>query len=122
MSERISWGILGTGNIARQFAVGMASARRGTLLAVASRSAESATSFAEKFKVPSPYGSYDAMLRDPKVEAVYLSLPNSMHHEWTIKCLRAGKHVLCEKPFARDAAESEEMFDVAKQEGRVLME
>jgi predicted dehydrogenase len=100
----------------------MASARRGTLAAVASRTADSAQSFASKFNISSGYASYDAMLRDPNVQAVYLSLPNSMHHEWTIKCLRAGKHVLCEKPFARDARESEEMFDVAQREGRVLME
>jgi predicted dehydrogenase len=119
---QLGWGILGTGNIARQFAGGMASAQRGSLIAVASRSADSAQSFASKFNISSGYGSYDAMLRDPNVQAVYLSLPNSMHHEWTIKCLRAGKHVLCEKPFARDASESEEMFDVAQREGRVLME
>jgi predicted dehydrogenase len=119
---QLGWGFLGTGNIARQFAGGMASAQRGSLIAVASRSADSAQSFASKFNISSGYGSYDAMLRDPNVQAVYVSLQNSMHHEWTIKCLRAGKHVLCEKPFARDASESEEMFDVAQREGRVLME
>ncbi len=118
----LQWGILGTGNIAGQFAAGIRTARRGALAAVASRSEDSARTFSQKHHIATAHSSYETILRDERVQAIYLSLPNSMHHEWTIKCLRAGKHVLCEKPFARDVAESEEMFDVAKREGRVLME
>ncbi len=68
------------------------------------------------------FGNYEDVLADASVDAVYVSLPNSMHHEWTLKALRAGKHVLCEKPFSVTAAEAQEMFDVAQREGRVVME
>ncbi len=122
MADPFRWGILGTGNIARQFAAGGAPARRGAVAAVASRAAETAEAFAQAYGVPRSYGSYDALLRDGDVDAVYVSLPNSMHHEWTIRALRAGKHVLCEKPLAASAAEAEEMFDVAARAGRVLVE
>ncbi len=71
---------------------------------------------------PRAHGSYDELLADPDVDAVYNSLPNSLHHAWTIKALRAGKHVLCEKPFAMDLRETTEMFDVARQTKRVLVE
>jgi predicted dehydrogenase len=118
----LRWGILGTGNIAGQFAHGVLDSRRGKLVAVGSRSPATAEAFAQRHRVVSAHGSYDALLADTQVDAVYLSLPNSMHHEWTIKALLAGKHVLCEKPFARTAAEAEEMFDVARRTGRVLVE
>jgi predicted dehydrogenase len=122
MSQPLRWGILGTGNIARQFAGGLSSARRSKVVAVGSRSIDSASAFASQFQIGSAHGTYDALLRDPQVEAIYLSLPNSMHHEWTIKSLRAGKHVLCEKPFASTTAQAEEMFDVAQASGKVLVE
>ena len=107
MTQTLRWGILGTGNIARQFATGVITCRRGTLTAVGSRAVESARAFANTYHIPTAAGSYDAILNDPGVDAVYISLPNSMHHEWTIKSLRAGKHVLCEKPFATNSAESQ---------------
>jgi len=122
MSDRLAWGILGTGNIARQFATGVAAARRSRLAAVASRAPETAAAFAASHKIPTAYGSYDQLLADPAITAVYNSLPNTLHHEWTIKALRAGKHVLCEKPFALSLAQAQEMFGVARQQGRVLME
>ena len=123
MSNALQWGVMGTGNIARQFAEGVrAGARRSQLAAVGSRSAESARAFADKHGIPAAHGSYEALLADARVEAIYLSLPNALHHEWTIKALRAGKHVLCEKPFATSAAQAREMFDVAQQAGRVLVE
>jgi predicted dehydrogenase len=78
--------------------------------------------FARKFLIPVAHASYDALLTDPTVDAIYNSLPNSMHHEWTIKALKAGKHVLCEKPISIDAAQAEEMYDVAERQGRVLVE
>ena len=122
MSEPLRWGILTTGNIARQFARDMAGAERGRIVAVGSRDRGRAAEFAGKFDVPRIHGSYDDLLADPEVEAVYQALPNSMHHEWTIAALSAGKHVLCEKPFAMTAAEAEEMFDVAEAKGVVLIE
>lgn len=122
MTDRLRWGILGTGNIATQFAHGVHASARGVLAAVGSRRPESARAFARINQVSTAHGSYEALLADRSVDAVYNSLPNSMHHEWTIKALRAGKHVLCEKPFAVDAAEAQEMFDAARRSGRVLLE
>ena len=122
MSNTLRWGILGTGNIARQFAGGLATATRSTLVAVGSRAADSARAFATKYGIAAAYASYEQCLNDPNVDAIYNSLPNSMHHEWTLRALRAGKHVLCEKPFAMNAQQAEEMFDVAGASGRVLAE
>lgn len=122
MATRLRFGILGTGNIARQFAEGVAGSARCDVVAVGSRSSDSAAAFGEKHRIASQYGTYEALLADPNVDAVYNSLPNSLHHEWTIKALRAGKHVLCEKPLACTAAEAEEMFDAAERAGRVLIE
>src|SRR5688572_27393598 len=95
---RIGWGIGGTGNIGRQFCTGVGGAKRGWLAAVGSRRMESAEQFAAQFGVGKAYPDYEGVLRDPRVDAVYISLPNSMHCEWTIRALEAGKHVLCEKP------------------------
>jgi D-xylose 1-dehydrogenase (NADP+, D-xylono-1,5-lactone-forming) len=123
MSKRLRWGILGTGNIARQFAADVvSSARRSELTAVGSRTSDAARAFAQTFKVPAAHAGYDALLADATVDAIYLTLPNSMHHEWTLKSLAAGKHVLCEKPFAINEAHSREMFDAAERAERVLME
>lgn len=120
--DQLRWGIMGTGNIARQFAAGLGSALRSRIVAVGSRTASAAQAFAARHQIAAAHGSYDALIEDRDVEAIYLSLPNSMHHEWTIRSLRAGKHVLCEKPFAGSASQAEEMFDVARKHGRVLVE
>ena len=122
MRAKLRWGILGTGNIAQQFAQGMASARRCELAAVGSRLLASAQAFAGANRVPRPHGSYEEVVADAGVDVVYVSLPNAMHHEWTIRALRAGKHVLCEKPIAATREEAAEMFDVARKNGRVLVE
>src|SRR4051794_39242972 len=90
MSQTLRWGILGTGNIAKQFAAGVRQSARCRSAAVASRAIDSARDFARNYEITSAYGSYDAMLADKAVDAVYLSLPNSLHQEWTIKSLRAG--------------------------------
>ena len=119
MSNPLRWGILGTGNIAKQFCDGVAAARRSVLAAVGSRG--DAGPFAAAHGIPR-HGSYEDLLADPGVDAVYVSLPNSLHREWTIKALAAGKHVLCEKPIALDAAEAEAMFDAARRHGRLLVE
>jgi len=124
MNDRLRWGILGTGNIARQFADGVLSTttQRSRITGVGSRSAQAAKTFAQTREIPGVHGSYDALLADPNVDAIYNSLPNSLHHVWTIKALRAGKHVLCEKPFAMTRTEAEEMFAEAAKAKRVLVE
>jgi predicted dehydrogenase len=122
MNDRLAWGILGTGNIARQFAVGVNASRRGRLVAVGSRTADTAGAFGQTHHIPIAHASYQQLIDDPTVQAVYNSLPNNLHHEWTIKALEAGKHVLCEKPFATNLAQAQEMFDVAQRRGKVLME
>jgi len=118
----LRWGILGAGNIARQFAGSFPTAVRGKIVAVGSRAAETARAFATAYSAGEAFGSYEELIAAKDVDAVYVSLPNSMHHEWTIKALKAGKHVLCEKPIASNAAEAQEMFDAAHRAGRVLME
>jgi xylose dehydrogenase (NAD/NADP) len=90
--------------------------------AVASRDVVRALAYAQEHDIDKAHGSYDALLADPDVDAIYISLPNSMHVEWSIRALEAGKHVLCEKPMSRHPDEVERAFDVAKQNDRVLME
>ena len=118
----LHWGILGTGNIAAQFAEGVAGSERCRVVSVGSRTDRTARAFADRFGLGSTPGNYAHVLADPAVQAVYVSLPNSMHHEWTLRALRAGKHVLCEKPIATSVAQAREMFDAAREEGLVLVE
>jgi predicted dehydrogenase len=122
MNRRLRLGILGTGNIAQQFAEGVAHSKRCTVTAVGSRTQGSAEAFARAHHIDMAYGLYEALLADPTVEAVYVALPNSLHREWTLRALRAGKHVLCEKPLAVNAAEAKEMFDEARRQGLMLVE
>lgn len=122
MNQPLRLGILGTGNIARQFAAGLAGSTRTRIQAVGSRRSDAADEFAATHGIARAYGSYEQLLHDRDVDAVYVSLPNSLHHEWTIAALRTGKHVLCEKPIAANAAEAEEMFDAAERAGRILVE
>lgn len=119
---QLRFGILTTGNIARQFAQGVADAQRCRITAVGSRSQSTAAAFAETYHIPNVHGSYEALIADPQVDAVYVATPNNLHHEWTLRALRAGKHVLCEKPIAVTAAQAAEMFEVARQSGKVLVE
>ncbi len=123
MENKVRWGILGTANIARWATIpGMKLAKNAELVAIAGRSAEKAQRYAETFGIPKAYGSYDELLSDPEVEAVYIPLPNDIHIKWVTAALRAGKHVLCEKPLAMNAGEVEEMFRTAKECGKYLME
>ena len=115
-------GILGCANIARQFARDVADSPAVRVVAVASRSEDKAREFATTFKLPRHHGSYEALLADAEVDAIYLPLPNSLHAEWAIAAARAGKHVLCEKPLALTHAEAKSMFDAATQHGVVLLE
>ena len=122
MAAKLRWGILGTGNIARQFTAGISASQRGVAVAVGSRKAETAQAFARTHQIPAAYPNYEELIADPAVDAVYNALPNSLHFEWTTKALAAGKHVLCEKPLAMDALEAARMFDAARKAGRVLTE
>ena len=90
--------------------------------AVAARDAARARAFADKHGVPKVHASYDALIEDPELDAIYNPLPNALHCEWTLRALRAGKHVLCEKPIASNAAEAERMAQAAEETGRVLVE
>jgi len=122
-SEKIRWGILGCAAIAEKSLIPALKNASGTeLLAIASRSATKARDWAEKFSLPKSYGSYEDLLADKEIEAVYIPLPNNLHFEWTVKALRAGKHVLCEKPLALTASQVMEMFDEARANKRQLME
>jgi predicted dehydrogenase len=121
MSKILKWGILGTGMIARKFAGEIVKAYPGCLLAAGSRRKESAEAFAMEFGCTG-YADYEEVLAEPDVQAVYIALPNGLHHEWSIKAMEAGKHVLCEKPIASNAREAKEMFEVADRTGRTLIE
>ena len=122
MSATVSWGFLSTANINDELLAGAAESDRVDVIAVASRDGARAEAYARERGIERAYGSYDEVLADPDVEAVYISLPNSLHVEWSIRALEAGKHVLCEKPLSRRAADVERAFDVAEQSGRLLME
>jgi xylose dehydrogenase (NAD/NADP) len=121
--EKVKWGILGCAGIAeRAFLPAIKKARQAEIMAIASRDLEKARSWAEKFQLKKAYGSYEELLADPEIEAVYIPLPNHLHYPLTIQALRAGKHVLCEKPLALTAAQAREMFSEAEKNQRVLME
>ena len=120
--KKLRWGILGCGNIAGQFCVGVAQSRRCVLAAAASREMRSAEAFAKSHRIPVAIGGYDELMNRPDLDAIYIALPNALHKQWAIKALLSGKHVLCEKPIAMTGSDAEEMFDVARRSGRVLVE
>jgi predicted dehydrogenase len=123
MADRIlNWGLLSTAKINRALIKPLRASKRTRLLGVASRSISSAEAYAREWNISRAYGTYEAMLDDPEIDVVYNSLPNHMHAEWSIKALRAGKHVLCEKPIALTLAEIDEMTKVAQETGNVLAE
>ena len=113
----VRYGVLGAANIARSFTRGLAGSKLATVAAVASRSADKAAAFATEMAIPRSHGSYEALLADPEIDAIYNPLPNDLHAEWTIKAAAAGKHVLCEKPLAVGVAEARTMFDAGRQYG-----
>jgi predicted dehydrogenase len=115
-------GLLSTANINRAILAGAAKTDRVDVVAVGSRDAARARAYAAEHGIGTAHGSYEALLADPDVETVYISLPNGMHHEWTMQALAAGKHVLCEKPYTRHPHEAEEAFDAADAAGLVLAE
>jgi predicted dehydrogenase len=122
MTTPLRIGILGTANIARSFIQGVSASKQVTVSAIASRDEGKARAFAREFAIARHFGSYDALLADRDTDAVYLPLPNSLHAEWSIAAVRAGKHVLCEKPLSATAAEARAMFEAARRHGVHLVE
>jgi len=121
-NKKIRWGILATGSIARVFAADLKLLPEAELTAVGSRIKASADKFADEFDIPLRFGSYAELAACPDVDAIYIATPHPFHKENTVMCLNAGKAVLCEKPFAMNAREAQEMIDAAKSNGVFLME
>ena len=122
MAHAVKWGIISTADINRKVIPGAHASPKVELVAVASRDEARAAEYAKTWEIERSYGSYDALLADPEIEAVYISLPNTMHCDWSIKALEAGKHVLCEKPLSRHVDEVEAAFDAADRTGFLLSE
>lgn len=121
--KKVNWGVIGTAGIAKGCTIpGMQQAENCNLYAIAGRSMDKAKAYQAEFGFQVAYDSYDALLADPNVEAVYIPLPNELHYEWTIKALKAKKHVLCEKPLAPTPDQIEKMFACAEENGVILME
>ncbi len=121
-SGKLAWGILSTGRIAGVFAKGLKESRTGTLVAVGSRTQAAAEKFGKEFGAARCHGSYEALLADPAVQAVYIATPHPLHALWTIRAAEAGKHVLCEKPLALNEAEAVAAVEAARRHGVFLME
>ena len=121
-SKMINWGLLSTARINRSVIPALRASKRSNLLAVASRSQESANEFASKWKIPRTHSSYEALLADPEIDVIYIPLPNHLHAEWTIKAFEAGKHVMCEKPIALNVDDVDAIAAAAKKHGRVVAE
>jgi len=120
--RRVRLGIRGTGGILARFLPGARRSAAIEVAAIASRDGERARAFAADERIPKSFASYDELLADPEVDAVYIPLPNGMHHQWTMRSLAAGKHVICEKPYSTSAAEVDEAHDLADASGLVLTE
>ena len=120
----MKWGILAAGTIAAKFArtVNAMSGEGEALVAIGSRSVEKARTFADEHGIPKAFGSYEELAADRDVEAVYIATPNSLHYENALLCLRAGKHVLCEKPFTTNARDAQALYEMAAEKGLFLME
>lgn len=122
MVEKIKWGIIGPGSISRKFATGLQAVTDAELYAVASRDLEKATIFGKEFGAQKFYDSYEALVNDADVDVVYIGTPHTFHKPHTLLCLNAGKHVLCEKPFAVNLAEAREMVNLARDKRLFLMD
>ncbi len=120
--RKLRWGLLSTARINSALIPPIRASARGELAAVASRDAANAEAYAKEWAIPKAYGSYEAMLAADDIDVVYLSLPNHLHAEWTMKCVAAGKHVLVEKPFALTLAEAEQMIAAAHRAGKIIAE
>jgi D-xylose 1-dehydrogenase (NADP+, D-xylono-1,5-lactone-forming) len=122
VSDPVRWGILSTARINRLVIPAARASDKVELLGVASRDPSRAEEYAREWGIPRSYGSYEALLADDEIEAVYIPLPNNLHCEWSARAVDAGKHALCEKPLSKRATEVEEAFDAAERAGRLLSE
>ncbi len=121
--SKVVWGILSTANIGiKRVIPAILAGQRGTIAAIASRDGDRAADVAARFGIARSYGTYEALLEDPKIEAIYNPLPNSLHVEWTVKALEAGKHVLCEKPIALNATEAQAIIAARDRSGKHVIE
>jgi predicted dehydrogenase len=118
----LNWGLLSTARINRRLIPAIRAAERAQLVAVASRDLERAEAYAAEWAIPRAIGSYQALLDDPGIDAIYISLPNSLHADWTVRAAQAGKHVLCEKPLALSVADCDRIIAAAKSSGVVVAE
>ena len=122
-NRRLRWGILGCSRITRRGLIpGITASESGSLVALASRNAATANAWCSEFGVDRGYGSYEPLLADSSVDAVYIPLPNELHQSWVFAAADAGKHILCEKPLALNASQAQEMVDHCSRRGVVLME
>jgi predicted dehydrogenase len=117
-----NWGVLGAARINQQVLEGAALAEGASVVAIAARDRDRAQAQADAHSIPTVYGSYDELLADPEIDAVYIPLPNALHVPWAVRSLEAGKHVLCEKPLARSEAEARRAFAAAREANKLLME
>ena len=124
MAERkVRWGIMSTASIGKRSVIpGIQESKRNVVAAVASRSLKNAQAYADELGIQKAYGSYEELLNDPSIDAVYIPLPNHLHKEWTLKAAKAGKHILCEKPIALDDTEAKVMVDACTKAGVILAE
>lgn len=122
MTNTLNWGIISTAHINRRLIPPIKKSARSTLVGVASRGPAKAQAYAAEWDIPRAFGSYQELLDSPDINAVYIPLPNNMHHEWTIKAAQAGKHILCEKPLALSVAEVDDMAQAAQDNNVVLLE
>ncbi len=121
-NKLLNWGLLSTARINRALIPAIRSSDRNRLVAVASRSRQKAEAYAQQWGIERAFGSYEALLADPEIDVIYNSLPNHLHAEWSIRAMRAGKHVLCEKPLALTLADVDAMAEAARENDRVLAE
>lgn len=123
MEKKIKWGIIGCAGIAMRSVIpGIQQSETGQVAAIASRGLKKARQTAGQLNIPKAYGSYEELLADSEIEAVYIPLPNHLHKEWTIRAAKAGKHILCEKPLAMNADEAQEMAEACENAGVVFAE
>lgn len=122
MSDKLRWGILGCARVVRKTIPALQATRNGVVMGIASRSETKAKEYAHKHGIPQAFGSYEAMLASPDIDAVYIPLPNTLHLEWTLRALDAGKHVLCEKPLAMNPEDCEEIARKAEATGLKVLE
>src|ERR1044072_1409575 len=122
MPTSLRWGLMGTARINRSLIPAIRAGERSTLVAVASRDQARADAYAREWEIPRAFGSYEALVVDPDIDAVYIPLPNHLHVEWTIRAAEAGKHVLCEKPIGLVAADAERLVAIRDRTGVLIQE